>query len=223
MKWLLWREYRLNRCILATGIVLILLPYLLAVILQYDSLKLSGVWFLITGSGYVTVALLAGNAIAGERADRSAEFIAYLPLGRWRIVASKLVLFLITFAVICSFTAWVAEQVTPPAEVAHIIDLRGFVIALLIIYGVGWMFTSFLSSPTYASLVAFCSLVLVSAGVVTVAGYVGVPTDSMSSIESLTLFFGWCTVINIGLMAFALAKLLVLRDWASGVQNVWNR
>ncbi len=39
----------------------------------------------------------------------------------------------------------------------------------------------------------------------------------MNSIETLTTFFGWCTVINLGLMAFGLAKLLVLRDWASGV------
>ena len=39
----------------------------------------------------------------------------------------------------------------------------------------------------------------------------------MNSIETLTTFFGWCTVLNFGLMAFGLVKLLVLRDWASGV------
>ena len=30
--------------------------------------------------------LLAGNAIAGERADRSAELIAYLPVNRWPMI-----------------------------------------------------------------------------------------------------------------------------------------
>ena len=39
----------------------------------------------------------------------------------------------------------------------------------------------------------------------------------MNSIETLTTFFGWCTVINLGLMAFEVVKLLLVRDWASGV------
>ena len=38
----------------------------------------------------LTVALLGGNAIAGEAADCSAEFIAYLPLSRPRLLAGKL-------------------------------------------------------------------------------------------------------------------------------------
>lgn len=199
MKWLLWREYRQNRPILVTGGVLILLPYFLAVVLQYDSLDLSGVWVLITISGYVTIALLAGNAMAGERADRSAEFIAYLPLGRLRVVASKLLLFLITFAIICGFTAWVAEQVTLPVEMAHHIDLRGFVIAMLIIYGVGWMFTSFLSSPTYATLLAFCSLILVSAGVVIVTNYLGVPITDMADKEAHESAIRWSAMTGLPL------------------------
>ena len=36
------------------------------------------------------LALLGGNSIAGERVDRSAEFLAYLPVSRGRILASKL-------------------------------------------------------------------------------------------------------------------------------------
>ena len=39
----------------------------------------------------------------------------------------------------------------------------------------------------------------------------------MNSIETLTTFFGWCTVINCGLMALGVVKVLLIRDWASGV------
>ena len=39
----------------------------------------------------------------------------------------------------------------------------------------------------------------------------------MNSIETLTTFFGWCTVLNFGLMAFGLIKLVLIQDWASGV------
>ena len=185
MKWLLWREYRINRWILVTGSALILLSYLTEVIVNdSDSSDLFGAWLLGCISAYLTVALLAGNAIAGERADRSAEFIAYLPLGRLHIVASKLLLFLITFAVIGGVAAWTANQVVMPVGLEHHVDVRGFVIAILIIYGVGWMFSSLLSSPTYATLCAFCSLVLVSAGVMIVANYLGVPVTDMANKEA---------------------------------------
>ena len=30
-------------------------------------------------------------------------------------------------------------------------------------------------------------------------------------------FLGWCTVINLGLMALVVVKLLLIRDWASRV------
>ena len=70
MKWLLWREYRLNRWILVTGSVLIVLSYLIEVLFaDNDSWRFFGAWHLICISGYVVVALMAGNAIAGWRAN----------------------------------------------------------------------------------------------------------------------------------------------------------
>ncbi len=37
------------------------------------------------------------------------------------------------------------------------------------------------------------------------------------NIETIREFLGWCTVINFGLLAFGVVKLLLIRDWASGV------
>lgn len=196
MNWLLWREYRLNRWILVAGIVAIVLSYVIDFINSWDFM---GAWLLCCIFANVTVALLAGNAIAGERTDRSAEFIAYLPLGRWRIVASKLLLFLITFAGFIGVALWIANQVSIPAEIEHHVDLRGFAIGLIIIYGVGWMFSSVLPSPTYATLCGFCSVVLVSAGVVTIASYLGVPVKDMLNKESHEITIRWSAVTGVPL------------------------
>ncbi len=39
----------------------------------------------------------------------------------------------------------------------------------------------------------------------------------MNSLETVTQFLGWCTVINVGLLLLASIFLTVLRDWAAGV------
>ena len=39
------------------------------------------------------------------------------------------------------------------------------------------------------------------------------------NIETIREFLGWCTVINFGLITFGLVKLLLIRDWASGVHT----
>ena len=37
------------------------------------------------------------------------------------------------------------------------------------------------------------------------------------NIETLREFFGWCTVINLGLLVFGCVKVVLIRDWASKV------
>ena len=39
----------------------------------------------------------------------------------------------------------------------------------------------------------------------------------MSSIKSLATFFGWCTIINIGLLIFAALAWMVVNDGASQI------
>ena len=97
MKWLLWREYRRNRLLLGMGAVLLSFP------ICSSSFGTRGLRDEppITGKSSrwrqraayffrrLTCALLGGNAIAGERSDRSAEFMAYLPVSRLRRLISK--------------------------------------------------------------------------------------------------------------------------------------
>ncbi len=85
MKSLLWREYRRNRLLMLSGAVLVALPYLIA--FAVNDFYVMANWSL--GLSNMMAALLGGNAIAGETADRSAEFLAYLPVSRLQRFFSK--------------------------------------------------------------------------------------------------------------------------------------
>lgn len=37
------------------------------------------------------------------------------------------------------------------------------------------------------------------------------------TLETLTTFFGWMTVLNFGVLAFAAVMMLTMRDWATGL------
>ena len=88
MNWLLWREYRLNRWILVTGGVLILLPFVIAALSVFRGGDPRSAYFAAytdsTVFSAMSIALLSGNSIAKDLADRSAELVAFL---RWRLRA----------------------------------------------------------------------------------------------------------------------------------------
>jgi ABC-type transport system involved in multi-copper enzyme maturation permease subunit len=169
MKWLLWREYRLNRLILVTEVVLLLLPYLFVLVaLPWANVPANQAAGYIAAAfgvaavysltiAQLTVALLGGNAIAGERADRSAEFIAYLPLPRTRRLICKLVLAFCATVLIWGLNLPVLLILWSlfPDELALRIDNAGYIVAYIAItgltfYGVSWLISSFQSSPTFA-------------------------------------------------------------------------
>ena len=170
MKWLLWREFRLNRLILITGAVLLLLPYLVVIIVLWwpkaptaRALNITQVFGVAAIQSLVlsqlTVVLLGGNAMAGERADRSAQFMAYLPLPRTRRLGAKLILAFTATALIWGtnlLVLWIIVSTVPgirsdfsssdnPLEVIYYVAITG-----LVFYGVSWLISSFESSPTFA-------------------------------------------------------------------------
>ncbi len=64
----------------------------------------------------LTVALLAGNAMAGERADRSAECMAHVPVSRPKRMAATLILAGCAAAVIWSFSSIMASLILGASE-----------------------------------------------------------------------------------------------------------
>ncbi len=91
--------------------------------------------------------LLGANAFAAERSDRSAEFLALLPVSRRQIVASKLLVALAPLAIIWGTglpLIYGLDRLTP-VEVGPVIFA-----CLLLVFGVSWLGSSFLGSPMNA-------------------------------------------------------------------------
>ncbi|MBN2561194.1 MAG: ABC transporter permease [Phycisphaerae bacterium] len=185
MRALLWKDCRVNLFVLVFGAAMLLLPFLAGLThgiygqwrygaapwWQYD------VWMVLSlaslGCSLFTMALLGGNAVASERADRSAEFLAYLPPSRRAIIASKVIL-----AVGACLLVWIINlaiiyglgPLLPDAE-GEASRLPGdrFTDAVpylastaVILFGVAWFCSSFLASPAIATGIGIFAPVLVA-------------------------------------------------------------
>ncbi len=170
MNWLIWKEYRLNRLILIVGAVLLLAPHVVAFVLSLRgagpgsaegvsrwsiNFMLSAIYSLVISQ--LTVALLGGHAIACERADRSAEFLAYLPVARSRILAGKLAVALGATAItwilnllIIVLTYSVLMPLVASSARDFWTSLGAIAITGLAFFGVGWLLSSILESPTFS-------------------------------------------------------------------------
>lgn len=176
MKWLLWKDYRHNRLIVFTTLALLLTPYLIGI-----AVIIVGPWIkegmnngqavywrppwrdILYGTGaysialcQVGMALLGGNAIAGERADRSSQFLYSLPVTRRRLLASKLLLVLIVAATVWLVNATVFSflNATSPGWSQHFGD--EFLLGMLCIattgltfFCVAWCLSAFIASPAF--------------------------------------------------------------------------
>ena len=132
MNWLFWKEYRQNRVVVFALIMMLVVPYLFglyAMGYQWHIAHIRGQsWQLLIegwreilavasiysfGISQVALALIGGNVIDSERADRSADFQAYLPLTQ-KILAGKLLLVLAIAATIWLINPLIA-WIGPPS------------------------------------------------------------------------------------------------------------
>jgi ABC-type Na+ efflux pump permease subunit len=184
MKWLLWKDYRHNRLVVFTGLLLVLLPYVLALYLTlggpfpglYDPHLPTWQWRENFGAasigslflGQVVFALIGGNAIAGERVDRTAEFLFSLPIARRRLLASKLLLVLLIAAVVWANVAVLgrAQKEFPQTrEWAGILEIgANLAITSLVFFCVAWMLSSFTPSPVLSTCGGLIAPILVWGG-----------------------------------------------------------
>ena len=97
MKMLLWKDFRLSRLPIVAGVIFIVIPYLFLLV---RGVSFRDVWAASVIGSQFTMAILAGNIIACERADRTAAFLAYQGASRKMIIASKLTICVIVFVLI---------------------------------------------------------------------------------------------------------------------------
>lgn len=157
MKSLLWKEFRLCWPILLVGAGLLTAPYLIPLLgksLGYSvRVDWPGAAVFSLALSILTLTLFGGSAIACERADRSAEFLAYQPIPRGKILASKLVWPIAAAVVIWGVNLCVlfACGELPERRAADAYATLGLSLTIgLVCFSVAWFVSSLQDSPTYA-------------------------------------------------------------------------
>jgi len=186
MKSLLWKDYRINRLLLIFGFVVCVGPWVIAIARHIQlNMRGEGVWWgpepwvttasISLGLSLFTLAMLGGNAIAAERADRAAEFLAYLPVSRWSILAGKSLIALAPAAAIwmlnLAFLFWVAPRLAEGVSAADMIlrpEVREtfdvFGVTSVLLFGAGWFWSAVLTSHGLATGMSFVTLATVATG-----------------------------------------------------------
>lgn len=165
MKWLVWKELGQNRPIMIAAGILLIVPHLVALIgtllfeepstaRMPEAFVLSAAYSILLSQ--LTLALLGGNAIASERADRSAEFLFYLPLSRTRILAGKMTLAIIVALLIWGVNLLILHLAFPniwrsdaggPVMIRR--TLLGAVLTGAVMYSSGWLLSTRWETPTF--------------------------------------------------------------------------
>ncbi|MEN6407161.1 MAG: ABC transporter permease subunit [Thermoguttaceae bacterium] len=170
--WLLWKEYRQNRFIIYAALAILLGPYLIGFGALYGWRLIycpmnvtprnwAEVWWRVLAFAnfcsmflsLLSIALIGGNAISGERVDRSSEFLFSMPLRRSRILVGKLLLAALVIAVIWllnDFVCWLSPKM-PGLKVPGLRSLPLAFIATssLVIFCSAWFFSSLVTSPAF--------------------------------------------------------------------------
>jgi ABC-type transport system involved in multi-copper enzyme maturation permease subunit len=168
MRALLWKDYRNNRRLLAAIALIILIPYVVLPVLYMvdpngstSSLRdwlalfcyaaLAGLVLSV-----ITIAFVGGNVVAGERADRSAEFLAALPITRGEAITSKAVIAVSGCLLFLSVNFLVALSAALPLHdrTAHKVVETVMILGPtgVLAFGVSWLCSSFLARPGLAAL-----------------------------------------------------------------------
>jgi ABC-type transport system involved in multi-copper enzyme maturation permease subunit len=208
MRWLVWKDFRLNRPIFIVALFMLIMPFALTAILNWRGVQYHVADYVM---GWIwcdaimlqlAITVLGGNLIAGERNDRSAEFLAYLPVSPGRKLASKL---LVALALI--LLAWLPIVVShwmyqhrfgPPTSGVHDTWPELGVVASigLMCFSVAFLFSSFLESPTFSAFAGVAAPFLVFWSVWLLAYCLG--PDIGRALEKWfpQLWFGLCLAIS---------------------------
>lgn len=190
MKWLLWKDYRNNRIVVIAVLCFLLVPHLLA--LWFAQPRFAESFAAASFYGFcisqLVVAVIAGNAIAGERVDRSAEFLASLPIARGRILISKLALALAVTAVIWltdGLAVWYALNFLQQLSTSDYTSARGWIVNCAIVtmtfFCVGWCLSAFSSSTTIAVCGGLVAPLIAVSGPMFIAHLLGVPLQEFDA------------------------------------------
>ena len=216
MSWLIWKEYRVKRLILFVGLGMMLTPHAIALVSTYfhpqhvDNYFMAASMFSLVVTQLI-LAMLGGTAIAGERADRSAEFLETLPFSRKQNFCSKLVFGPLTIFILWAVNLPILWLSVPPRQRMDWESMLYFIVVVavtgLTFYCVGWFFSSLLNSAVVSSCLGLITPLAVIMGI---QGGVWL-FDRSYDIGSLIWYWYVAICIVISLISFPVGSLFYLR------------
>jgi len=226
MNYLLWKDFRLNRSVLFIAAAFCVVPYVIAIVFAVNesyasSMPIHRSWpnLLLTANHFclmhwpVAAALLGGNAFACERADRSAEFLAYLPPTKTRIATSKFTVVLITAAVFWGVnlllfwlgSSYIGDDTFQYLDLSDAMPKSSFAAIGLLTFGCGWLASSMLNNTGPAVVMGLGAPVVLFAVFQFTSWLIGWPADDQ--------FGKWFTTtgLSLGMIACGCGWHLYLR------------
>ena len=203
------KDVGLCQNVLIGGVMALLIPYVKLIIQTYsaggltsgESMELLSLGLMNASVpsfilALMSIAFLAGFIIAGERRDRSAEFLAYLPPKRSTILASKAILCFLWIAIVAIVYFLVTEVIVPWISSGEVAIQDGGREDLLLaagytasIFGVSWLCSSFFESPVIAVIAGFVSPMLIWTLVYTLQLRMGWELDDDTLVNCLAGMF----------------------------------
>jgi ABC-type transport system involved in multi-copper enzyme maturation permease subunit len=222
MKGLLWKDYRLNRGLLLLAVVVLagvhVVGFAVEVSHTWPAWPTAQTWADgLASYGHLAMcltpyiaAVLGGNAIACERADRSAHFLAYLPPTKVQVVTSKLTVGVVAVALFAGANLLLARAVAPlvspdPFNFLYMLGTPALALcACIMTFGVGWLGSACFEKPTFPVLIALTSPFVLAFALTALALILDVSRFELAE---------WAGVIGLalGLVAFSAGTCLYLR------------
>jgi ABC-type transport system involved in multi-copper enzyme maturation permease subunit len=222
MRQLLWKDYRLNRGLLVLGAVALGGIFVAGLTFEFShawpAVPAPQAWADgIYSYGHLALsvmpfvaALLGGNAIACERVDRSAHFLAYLPPTKLCIVASKVLVAVCAVAIFCLVNLLLMYAIAPrlapePTDFMYMMGTPAATLAgCLFTFGIGWLGSAFLEKPTIPVLAALAAPMVMGLALSLLASLLGISRFELAE---------WSPVIGlvIGMAAFCVGTWYYFR------------
>jgi ABC-type transport system involved in multi-copper enzyme maturation permease subunit len=214
-KALFWKDCRVNRAVLIFAVMMLIGPWLGGFIFKLyadwrtvGEATQPGTWPDVAWSCSMTclalsllvVAFLGANAVACERADRSAEFLFYLPPSRLQIITVKAAL-----AIGTGLLFWLVNVGLYYGLVAGLwgqgdaFDERGMAMlaaTAVSVFGAAWLASTLLSKQTFAAELAFAAPVTIGSVIVALNKLYDLPQEQLR-----TVYMVLCLFVGIGCFA----------------------
>ncbi len=229
MRALIWKDLRLNQAVFVFAAIVLILPYACFTLLHFywqasdQTSPGAGLGMVLTAAfiGFALTSIVAcgaaGNAMACERTNHSAEFAAYLPVSRTPVMISKLMIAVLLIGVMwgVNLAVFLIALGATDATIGQIKKQQAEPIIVsfataICLFGTSWLGSSFMRTPSRA---AIFGLVLWMAVLLAMISYMAITivdkTDEGAKVAAYYLYVSLC--LGLGVAAVITGSVIYVR------------